>query len=959
MKQLFCLILFVFATHLSAQEICNNGIDDDGDGFIDLNDSMDCRCGAGTPLSVASLIPNPSFEQRTCCPSSLGQFCVTDWGSVESSDYFNNNCVFVPIAFASTGVTNYPDGAGCVGTVLTSDYKEYITSCLTSPMLAGVSYILKFNTVSLLTDPYMHDAVCGPNNNYGAVDLTMYGKVNCSNLSSISGGPNTCISVADTSWKVLGSVSYTPSLNWSLESITFTPSMNINAIAFGGPCTLPASYLPYDESNSGCIPYFMFDNLRLSTSNNTSFVDVTSTGHYCTNNLVLKSQLVNSVSSGATVQWFRNGIALVGATSLTYSVPSGTIGNYQLMVTNGNFCGLSHNFNVTAAAPTIAVYSPTICNSSSYTLLATSPVINTYTWSTGATTNTILVSPNTTAVYTVSGTYGNCISQTTPTVTVIYGTSNPLYITASIPSACPGASVVLTPHNNGSGNYWSHDPMLPSSTQSVIVKPNSTTSYSLTSVYQNPTASNCVATAVITVSVISTTMSVSPNNISICPGRPVTLLASGNGISSYTWSNGANTNTTIVTPTVNTTFTVAGTDGVCTISATTLIRPDSTISVSIANNDYSCIGSPTTLYGYGATSYTWSNGITGTLTVVSPTTATTYSVIGSQGYCTAQAGITVNVIDPLLFSVTANTLICLGQSSTFMSPPPPSPFAVSYKMLNGPGPSTVYVHFPTYVVTPTVTSTYTMTTYIQNASCTPKSVITVSVIPRPTVTVSPTSTTLCIGDNVTLVAAGSGNFSWSNNSTANSITVSPITNMVYSVSVSNTACSASANSTVTVNELPIVSFDETPVLCVTNDPIALSASPINGTFSGTGVVSNAMFDPFISGIGTFPLSYSYTDMNGCSNTASQTAIVSACTGISELEKSEILICPNPTNSVLYISGAPEFTNIKIMNAIGQTICIYQSIPDVISVSDFANGIYFIQLLDQKATAIKTKKFIKN
>lgn len=32
------LLAFLYPVALSAQEICNNGIDDDGDGLIDLND---------------------------------------------------------------------------------------------------------------------------------------------------------------------------------------------------------------------------------------------------------------------------------------------------------------------------------------------------------------------------------------------------------------------------------------------------------------------------------------------------------------------------------------------------------------------------------------------------------------------------------------------------------------------------------------------------------------------------------------------------------------------------------------------------------------------------------------------------------------------------------------------------------------------------------------------------------
>ena len=55
-------------------EICDNAIDDDLDGLIDLNDP-DCTCESTEPVS---LIPNPSFEDLDCCPDNRSQLnCAT------------------------------------------------------------------------------------------------------------------------------------------------------------------------------------------------------------------------------------------------------------------------------------------------------------------------------------------------------------------------------------------------------------------------------------------------------------------------------------------------------------------------------------------------------------------------------------------------------------------------------------------------------------------------------------------------------------------------------------------------------------------------------------------------------------------------------------------------------------------------------------------------------------------
>ncbi len=61
------LLLGSFSLVLPAQEICTNGIDDDADGLVDLNDTTDCAC---MPAGADQWLGNGSFEDMDCCPST-------------------------------------------------------------------------------------------------------------------------------------------------------------------------------------------------------------------------------------------------------------------------------------------------------------------------------------------------------------------------------------------------------------------------------------------------------------------------------------------------------------------------------------------------------------------------------------------------------------------------------------------------------------------------------------------------------------------------------------------------------------------------------------------------------------------------------------------------------------------------------------------------------------------------
>ena len=130
---------------------------------------------------------------------------------------------------------------------------------------------------------------------------------------------------------------------------------------------------------------------------------------------------------------------------------------------------------------------------------------------------------------------------------------------------------------------------------------------------------------------------------------------------------------------------------------------------------------------------------------------------------------------------------------------------------------------------------------------------------------------LCVGGTLNLTAAGGSSYSWTGPNAFSSLlqnpTISNVTSLeagIYTVTVTGVGgCpgfSGSASTTVVVNPLPVVTAAN--VSGCAGSAIALSGSPSGGTFS--------VSDPYTGPSTTY--TYSYTDVNGCSNTSSNANI---------------------------------------------------------------------------------------
>ena len=190
----------------------------------------------------------------------------------------------------------------------------------------------------------------------------------------------------------------------------------------------------------------------------------------------------------------------------------------------------------------------------------------------------------------------------------------------------------------------------------------------------------------------------------------------------------------------------------------------------------------------GATSYTWSGGVTNNV-AFTPSVTNTYSVIATgSGICSNTATITVNVNPtPTLVTLSSNTIICSMQSATLNVSG-----ANTYSWNTSSNSSSISI-------TPTITTTYSVMG-TNSFGCVSNAIITQQVNALPNVIAISNNTLLCVGETASLTASGANTFTWSTTENTNSIVVTPTVTTSYSVTgIDNNGCSNSSTITQSVS----------------------------------------------------------------------------------------------------------------------------------------------------------------
>jgi PKD repeat protein len=602
-------------------------------------------------------------------------------------------------------------------------------------------------------------------------------------------------------------------------------------------------------------------------------------------------------------------------------------------------------------------YSWTFPGGSPATSTAQNPTVS---WATAGTYTVTMVATN-----------SNGSNTTTQTITV---NPNPVVTQTPFSAVCSsGAPVTLTGGSPSGGTYSGtgvtggvFDPAVAGAGNTVIT-------YTVTQ-------SGCTGTtsAPITVNASPSITSTTPGNI--CGSGTVTLSAtpSAGTATWYTVPSGGTsvgTGNTYTTPVLSatTTYYVETTASGCTSTRVPVVATVNTApTVTNPGSQTYCTGTATQSIVFSgsnpSSSYSWTNtntGIglaasgTGNISSFVPATAGTATIVVTpslNGCAGAPQNfvITVNAT-PSIVSTTPGS-VC-GSGTVNLVATPSAGTATWYTSPTG-GSS---VGSGNSFTTPVLTATTTYYVETTSGGCTsPRIPVVATVNSAPTVN-NPGSQNYCTGTATQPVvfsgSSGSATYTWVNDNAALGIAASG-TGSIGSFTPAN---SGIANITVTPDLNGCVGTPQTFMIVVSQTPAPTQApfstvcenwspftltggSPAGGIYSGTGV-SGGQFDPSVSGAGTFPITYSFTQ-NGCTGSATASITVDACASLSETVSETILIYPNPATEKVTISGInmTEYTSVSLYDAAGRHLSTWNVTSETMlfDLKELSSGTYTLR-----------------
>lgn len=565
------------------------------------------------------------------------------------------------------------------------------------------------------------------------------------------------------------------------------------------------------------------------------------------------------------------------------SIPGGGGGGGTNSCDQGGQAGANGQVKV-IYGPSLPVFitanSATICSGQSVVLKASTEFPISYQWSTGATVDSIIVSPTANTSYTVTD-QGGCAAPVTVTVTV--NAAFAAGVTST--TICSGQPGTITA--TGASSYlWSTG----ATTNSITESPTSTSTYSVSA------SNNGCAIQLTGTIFVNNSTSLTVNSASICAGQTATLTASG--ATSYSWSPGTSLSATTgasvtSTPAADISYTVTGTSNGCsstalsTVTVTSIPVSDAGVDITICSGTTGNIGAAS-VSGY---SYSWSpaTGLSDptvsdpTVTITNNTASpviSSYTITTTTG-CTSTdvVSVTVNPQDDPTFSYASAAYCAPSNDTPAKSTPGTGTFSINPATNLAITPSSGFID-----VTTTTNVGYYVITLTTADACPNTYTVGIDVVANPDATFSYSAPAYCINatPNPTITQPSGSTAGTFSASPAGLVFISTATGEIdLAASTPNTyvvtnsipaggGCLAtSQTTTITVNALPNVTSSSVTV-CAGTAGLITASGATSYAWTGGGTPSGAgNQDLTDSPVNTTPYIVTGTT-NGCSATATGT-----------------------------------------------------------------------------------------
>ena len=609
------------------------------------------------------------------------------------------------------------------------------------------------------------------------------------------------------------------------------------------------------------------------------------------------STVTLAAEGGSSYQWN------TGETTQSIEVSPDSTTTYSVEVFNNGCSDTDEVVVFVNDIPTANAGDDVVLNEGESTLL-TATGGDSYLWSTGATTSSITVSPDSDTTYTVTVTLNGC--ESTDQVTV--------FINASVNAdagedviICLGSSTILTA-TGGSSYQWNTG----ETTQSIEVSPEMTTTYSV-EVFNAAENNSDIDEVEVVVNDIPTANA--GDDTEICQGSTATLTAEGG--SSYQWNTGETTQSIEVSPDTTTTYSVEVFNNGCSDTDEIEVVVNETPTPNAGRDLTITEGETVVITATGGESYIWNTGETTPSISVSPLTTTEYSVEVIINNCGA-TDVVIVFVDELSINADAgdDVTICQGDTATLSASG-----GDSYLWSTGETTQTIEV-------SPNQTTAYTVIAYSGSISNSDEVIVDVGINPEITLTAD---SSVLAGNYITLSASGANNYEWSNGATQPNIAVSPNTTTTYVVTGYINNCYDVKDVTVSVVEQVEVDAGEDLFICQ-GETITLTAngSGAENYYWNTGETSKS-----ITVSPTENTSYSVVASNSLDSDADD-VMVNVQTCQETLEEEE----PEKSFNIYYnYRTSSTILNIKLIGWTGQS---------QMTLHDIAGKLMFTETFDSNA-----------